>query len=49
MKAASVEKAKKYKTTELMQRGVAYGSGRDSSPWITSKKCSKAEVLPLLI
>ena len=35
--------------TELMQRGVAYGSGRDSSPWITSKKYSKTEVLPQLM
>ena len=34
---------------ERMQRGVAYGSGRDSSPWITSKKYSKTEVLPQLM
>ena len=29
--------------------GAAYGSGRDSSPWITSKKYSKTEVLPQLM
>ena len=28
---------------------AARGSGRDSSPWITSKKYSKTEVLPQLM